>query len=195
MTRSTTATSSVVCAPHNRRRRAATSSPSNTSSSPIPHRRAVVGDWYRRAFDRYEATLPESAEFRETRRGVMGTHTGRQPPSRRSLAEAPVIVLFLQARIRWESERRRRSARHRTARCVRLSGCTELLRGGSFARARHDPHDRDPCLRRRRARGARRAVGQVRDCRTRSCGSPDGRVRHCAAQAGTGGDPLERMGD
>lgn len=66
-------------------------------------RRAVVGDWYRRAFDRYEATLPAPGDFRDD---VARASWERTRLASRHLAdhmaEVPVIVLFLQARIPWE---------------------------------------------------------------------------------------------
>ena len=66
-------------------------------------RRARVGEWYRRAFDRYERTLPDSAEFRDDDARLSWERT--RLASRHladHLAEAPVIVLFLQARLRWD---------------------------------------------------------------------------------------------
>jgi len=68
-----------------------------------PDRRAVVGDWYRRAFDRYEATLPEASEFRDDAARASWERT--RAASRHladHMSEVPVIVLFLQARIHWE---------------------------------------------------------------------------------------------
>jgi nitroreductase len=67
-----------------------------------PERRAVVGDWYRRAFDRYEATLPEPTEFRDEEARASWART--RAASRHladHMSDAPVIVLFLQARIPW----------------------------------------------------------------------------------------------
>jgi nitroreductase len=67
-----------------------------------PDRRAIAGDWYRRAFDRYERTLPDSAEFRDDEARLSWERT--RAASRHlaeHLAEAPVLVLFLQARLRW----------------------------------------------------------------------------------------------
>jgi len=67
-----------------------------------PERRAVVGEWYRHAFDRYEATLPEPTEFRDDEARASWERT--RAASRHladHMGEVPVIVLFLQARIPW----------------------------------------------------------------------------------------------
>jgi nitroreductase len=66
-------------------------------------RRATVAAWYRRAFDRYERTLPDSTEFRDD--AARGAWERTRHASRHladHLAEVPVIVIFLQARIPWE---------------------------------------------------------------------------------------------
>jgi nitroreductase len=67
-----------------------------------PARKAVVGEWYRRAFDRYEATLGDPAEFRDdsARRSWERTRDASRHLADH-LAEAPVVVLFLMARIPW----------------------------------------------------------------------------------------------
>jgi nitroreductase len=67
-----------------------------------PERRALVGDWYRRAFDRYDRTLPDPSEFRDddARRSWERTRAASRHLADH-LAEVPVIVLFLQAHIPW----------------------------------------------------------------------------------------------
>ena len=66
-----------------------------------PERRTMVGEWYRRAFDRYEATLGEP-QFRddEGRRSWERTRDASRYLAD-NLAAAPVVVLFLQALIPW----------------------------------------------------------------------------------------------
>jgi nitroreductase len=62
----------------------------------------VAGRWYRRAFDRYEATLPEPLSFRDEAHAASWRRT--RDASRDladHLAEAPAVVLFLQPRIPW----------------------------------------------------------------------------------------------
>jgi nitroreductase len=62
----------------------------------------VAGRWYRRAFDRYEATLPEPLSFRDEAHAASWRRTR---DASRDLAdhlpEAPAVVLFLQPRIPW----------------------------------------------------------------------------------------------
>ncbi|HEX6658311.1 MAG TPA: nitroreductase family protein [Ilumatobacter sp.] len=67
-----------------------------------PDRRAMVGDWYRRAFDRYEHTLPDPTEFRDDdgRRSWERTRAASRHLAEH-LAEVPVIVIFLQPVIPW----------------------------------------------------------------------------------------------
>ncbi len=68
-----------------------------------PEPKAIVGDLYRRAFDRYAAVLDEPREFRsdaERRSFERGRDASRHLADH--LADVPVIVLFLQARIPWE---------------------------------------------------------------------------------------------
>lgn len=68
-----------------------------------PEQRAEVGRWYRRAYHRYEATLPdpefrdEAAEASWRRTRDASTHLADH------LAAVPVIVLFLQPLIAWGS--------------------------------------------------------------------------------------------
>ncbi len=67
-----------------------------------PHRRAVVARWYRAAFDRYEATLPEPTEFRDEAQAASWRRT--RDASRYladHLDDAPALVLFLQPLIPW----------------------------------------------------------------------------------------------
>lgn len=66
-----------------------------------PERKAVVGEWYRRAFYRYEASLPDP-EFRDE---AAAASWQRTRAASRHLAdhfgEVPAIVLFLQPIIDW----------------------------------------------------------------------------------------------
>ena len=67
-----------------------------------PERRAAVARWYRAAFDRYEATLPEPTEFRDE--AVAASWRRTRDASRylaEHLLEAPALVLFLQPLIPW----------------------------------------------------------------------------------------------
>ena len=69
-----------------------------------PDVRRSVAEWYRRAFDRYEASLPER-EFTDERAAETWRKT--RAASRHladHLSDAPVIVLFLQPLIPWGSE-------------------------------------------------------------------------------------------
>jgi len=62
----------------------------------------AAGRWYRRAFDRYEATLPEPLSFRDEAQAASWRRT--RDASRDladHLAQAPAVVLFLQPRIPW----------------------------------------------------------------------------------------------
>lgn len=69
-----------------------------------PARKAVAARWYRRAFDRYEATLDEPT-FRDA---AAEASWRRTTSASRHLADhldhAPVLVLFLQPRIPWGGE-------------------------------------------------------------------------------------------
>jgi nitroreductase len=68
-----------------------------------PEQKAVVADFYRRAFDRYEAILEQPRDFRsddERRSFERGRDASRHLADH--LADVPAIVLFLQARIPWE---------------------------------------------------------------------------------------------
>jgi nitroreductase len=65
--------------------------------------KAIVADAYRRAFDRYEASLDEPQQFRsddERRSFERGRAASRHLADH--LAGVPAIVLFLQARLPWE---------------------------------------------------------------------------------------------
>jgi nitroreductase len=68
-----------------------------------PDKRAIVARWYRRAYDRYEASLPEPT-FRDEAAEASWRRTSE---ASRHLAEhldaAPVVVLFLQPIIPWGS--------------------------------------------------------------------------------------------
>ena len=64
--------------------------------------RAEVARWYRAAFDRYERSLPEPASFRDEAQAASWRRT--RDASRHladHLADAPVVVLFLQPLIPW----------------------------------------------------------------------------------------------
>jgi nitroreductase len=67
-----------------------------------PGQKAVIGEWYRAAFDRYERSLPEPTDFRDEAQAESWRRT--RNASRHladHLAEAPVIVFFLQPAIAW----------------------------------------------------------------------------------------------
>ena len=67
-----------------------------------PDRRAAVARWYRSAFDRYEASLPDPTSFRSEADESSWRRT--RDASRHladHLADAPAIVLFLQPLIPW----------------------------------------------------------------------------------------------
>ena len=67
-----------------------------------PDQRAVVAAWYRKAFDRYEASLPDPDSFRDAAAEASWRRT--REASRHlaeHLGEAPAIVLFLQPIIPW----------------------------------------------------------------------------------------------
>lgn len=67
-----------------------------------PAPKAAVAGWYRSAFDRYEASLPEPTEFRDEAQERSWRRT--RDASRHladHLADAPAIVLFLQPLIPW----------------------------------------------------------------------------------------------
>lgn len=68
-----------------------------------PDRKAEAARWYKRAFDRYEATLSTPTEFRDdaSRRSWERTRDASRHLADQ-LQHVPVIVLFLQARIPWE---------------------------------------------------------------------------------------------
>lgn len=90
--------------------RAAQQAPSGGNVQPqqylvltTPEKRAIAAKWYRQAYDRYEASLPEPT-FRDD---AAAASWRRTTEASRHLAEhlddAPVIVLFLQPRIPWGS--------------------------------------------------------------------------------------------
>jgi nitroreductase len=67
-----------------------------------PAAKAIAARWYRTAFDRYEASLPEPTSFRDEEQATSWRRT--RAASRHladHLAEAPAIVLFLQPLIPW----------------------------------------------------------------------------------------------
>lgn len=64
--------------------------------------KAGLARWYRAAYDRYEASLPEPSAFRDEAAAASWRRT--RDASRHladHLAEVPVLVLFLQPRIPW----------------------------------------------------------------------------------------------
>ncbi|MFZ4811376.1 MAG: nitroreductase family protein [Ilumatobacteraceae bacterium] len=68
-----------------------------------PSLRAAVGELYRRAFDRYERSLPEPSAFPNEAQAAAWRRT--RDASRHladHLGEVPVIVVFLQPLIPWE---------------------------------------------------------------------------------------------
>jgi nitroreductase len=68
-----------------------------------PSLRAAVGELYRRAFDRYERSLPEPSAFPDEAQAAAWRRT--RDASRHladHLGEVPVIVVFLQPLIPWE---------------------------------------------------------------------------------------------
>jgi nitroreductase len=68
-----------------------------------PDRKAIVGELYRRAYHRYEATLPEPAFRDDAQRASWERTTAASRHLADHLAEAPVVVLFLQPIIPWGS--------------------------------------------------------------------------------------------
>jgi nitroreductase len=69
-----------------------------------PAVRAEVAGWYRRAFDRYERSLPEPASFADEQQASSWKRT--RDASRHladHLQDVPVLVLFLQPIIPWGS--------------------------------------------------------------------------------------------
>lgn len=66
--------------------------------------RAELGEWYRRSFDRYEASLPEPGGFRDeaAERSWRRTKDASRHLAEH-LAEVPAIVVFLQPLIPWGS--------------------------------------------------------------------------------------------
>ena len=67
-----------------------------------PAAKAIAARWYRSAFDRYEASLPEPTSFRDEHHAASWRRT--RAASRHladHLADAPAIVLFLQPILPW----------------------------------------------------------------------------------------------
>jgi nitroreductase len=89
--------------------RAAQQAPSGGNVQPVqyvvvqdPERRAVVGRWYKEAFDRYERALPDPTSFRTPEDEVSWRRT--RDASRHladHLGDAPALVLFLLPVIPW----------------------------------------------------------------------------------------------
>jgi nitroreductase len=70
-----------------------------------PAQREIVAGWYRLAYDRYEASIPAPASFRdeaEEARWVRGRGLARHLADH--LAEVPALVFFLQPLIPWGGE-------------------------------------------------------------------------------------------
>lgn len=70
-----------------------------------PATKAVLARWYRRAYDRYEGTLPEPAAFRDE---AAAASWRRTRDASRHLADhldrAPVLIVVLQPRLEWTPE-------------------------------------------------------------------------------------------
>jgi len=67
-----------------------------------PEAKAIAADWYARAYDRYERSLPEATDFRDDAARASWERT--RNASRHladHLADAPAIVMFLQPIIPW----------------------------------------------------------------------------------------------
>jgi len=68
-----------------------------------PDKRAIAAAWYRRAYDRYEASLPEPTFRDETAEASWRRTTEASRHLAEHLDDAPVVVLFLQPIIPWGS--------------------------------------------------------------------------------------------
>jgi nitroreductase len=68
-----------------------------------PGKRAIAAKWYRIAYDRYEASLPEPTFRDEAAEASWRRTTEASRHLAEHLGEAPVIVLFLQPIIPWGS--------------------------------------------------------------------------------------------
>ncbi len=66
-------------------------------------RRAIAAHWYRRSFDRYEASLPDPTFRDEAAEASWRRTTAASRHLADHLDDAPVIVLFLQPLIPWGS--------------------------------------------------------------------------------------------
>lgn len=90
--------------------RAAQQAPSGGNVQPqqylvltTPEKRAIVAEWYHKAYDRYEATLPEPTFRDEAAEASWRRTTDASRHLAEHLDDAPVIVLFLQPIIPWGS--------------------------------------------------------------------------------------------
>lgn len=68
-----------------------------------PEKRAIAAKWYRKAYDRYEATLPEPSFRDDAAEASWRRTTAASRHLAEHLDDAPVIVLFLQPIIPWGS--------------------------------------------------------------------------------------------
>ena len=67
-----------------------------------PDVRAGVADWYRRSFDRYERTLPDPSVFSDPeQRGSWERTAATSRHLADTLADVPVLVVFLQTLLPW----------------------------------------------------------------------------------------------
>src|SRR4051794_25145247 len=70
-----------------------------------PAQRAVVAEWYRLSYDRYEAAMPGPASFRDAAEEALWARgRARSRHLADHLADVPVLVLFLQPLIPWGAE-------------------------------------------------------------------------------------------
>lgn len=69
-----------------------------------PEKRAIAAKWYRKAYDRYEASLPEPTFRDEAAEASWRRTTAASRHLAEHLDDAPVVVLFLQPLIPWGSK-------------------------------------------------------------------------------------------
>ena len=155
--------------------------------------RRMVGEWYRKAFDRYEASLPDR-QFKTPEQQASWDRT--RAASRYladHIAEAPAIVLFLQPLIPWGAVDGDGPMDIGRLDASVYPAVQNFCLAAARPRAGDDADDGDPGSRRRRARRPRRAGGQVRDRRLRADRSSPRQVRRGAATPCREGHALERL--
>ena len=89
--------------------RAAQQAPSGGNVQPVryvvvtePDKKARVGEWYRRAFDRYGRTLPQASAFPDPEQAASWERgVGASRYLADHFGEAPAIVVFLQTVMPW----------------------------------------------------------------------------------------------